>query len=92
MLRVGKAVPANALKAMTGNPVLLPFSSYAMVSTGVLNVFEEELFSLRLGVLYEIRLRTTAEHYDIDAQNFSKVVARFRSWRTYRCYGTNNNS
>jgi hypothetical protein len=54
-------------------------------------VVAEELLSLELGVLYEIGLRTTAEHYDIDAQNFSKVVAGFKSWRNYRCYGTNNN-
>src|ERR1700756_1660627 len=54
-------------------------------------VVAEELLSLRLGVLYELGLRTTAEHYDIDAQNFSKIVARFKYWRNYRCYGTNNN-
>lgn len=54
-------------------------------------VVEEKLLSLRLGVLYEIGLRTTMEHYGIDEQNFSKVVAGFRFWRSYRCLGTNNN-
>lgn len=54
-------------------------------------IVAEESLSLRLGVLYEIGLRTTAEHYDIDAQNFSKIVAGFKYWRNYRCYGTNNN-
>lgn len=54
-------------------------------------VVEEELVSVRLGVLYEIGLRTTAEHYDIDAQSFAKVVAGFSFWRNYRCIGTNNN-
>jgi len=54
-------------------------------------VVEEELLSLRSGVLYDIRLRTTAEHYDIDAQSFATVVDGFRFWRNFRCYGTNNN-
>jgi hypothetical protein len=52
---------------------------------------EEELLSLRSGVLYEIGLRTTAEHFDIDDQNFAKVVSGFKFWKDYRCYGTNNN-
>jgi|SRR5690348_3043170 len=54
-------------------------------------VVEEKLLALRLGVLYEIGLRTTEGHYDIDAQSFAKVVAGFRFWTNYRCYGTNNN-
>jgi hypothetical protein len=54
-------------------------------------VVEEKLLSLRLGVLYEIGLRTATEHYDIDDQNFDKVVAGFRFWRRYVCWGTNNN-
>lgn len=54
-------------------------------------VVEEELLSLQSGVLYEIRLRTTAANYDIDEQNFTKVVSGFRFWTNYRCYGTNNN-
>lgn len=54
-------------------------------------VVEEKLVSVRLVVLYEIGLRTTAEHYDIDAQSFAKVVAAFSFWKNYRCYGTNNN-
>lgn len=54
-------------------------------------VVEEKLLSLRLGVLYELGLRTTTEHYDMDDQNFAKVVAGFRFWKNYRCYGTNNN-
>ncbi len=54
-------------------------------------VVEEELLSLRSGVLYEIDLRTTAGSYDIDEQNFTKVVAGFRFWKNYRCYGSNNN-
>ena len=45
------------------------------------------LLALRLGVLHEI----AAEDYDIDAQNFSKVVARFKYSSNYRCYGTSNN-
>jgi len=40
---------------------------------------------------YEIGLRATAEHYDIDAQNFSKIVARIKYSSNYRCYGTNDN-
>ena len=55
------------------------------------SVVEEKLLAMRLGVLYEIGLRTTAEHYDSDSQNFAKVAAGFRFWRIYRCYGTNNN-
>lgn len=54
-------------------------------------VVEEKLLSLRLGVLYEIGLRTATKHYDIDVQNFDKVVAGFRFWRRYVCLGTNNN-
>jgi hypothetical protein len=54
-------------------------------------VVDEELLSLRSGVLYEIRLRTTARNYEVDDRNFAKVVAGFRFWRNYRCYGTNNN-
>jgi hypothetical protein len=54
-------------------------------------VVEEELLSLRSGVLYEIGLRTTPEHYDTDDQNFAKVVDGFRFWSNYRCYGANNN-
>jgi hypothetical protein len=54
-------------------------------------VVEEELLSLRSGVLYEIGLRTTAEDYGTDDQNFAKVVDGFRFWSNYRCYGTNNN-
>lgn len=54
-------------------------------------VVEERLLAMRMGVLYEIGLRTTAEHYDSDSQNFAKVAAGFRFWRIYRCYGTNNN-
>ena len=54
-------------------------------------VVEEMLLSLRLGVLYEIGLRTATKHYDIDDQNFDKVVAGFRFWRRYVCLGTNNN-
>jgi hypothetical protein len=54
-------------------------------------VVEEELLSLRSGVLYEIGLRTTPQHYDTDDQNFAKVVDGFRFWSNYRCYGTNNN-
>ena len=54
-------------------------------------VVEEELLSLRLGVLYEIGLRTTTQHYDTDGKNFMKVVDGFKFWKNYRCYGTNNN-
>jgi len=54
-------------------------------------VVEERLLSLRLGVLYEIGLRTATKHYDIDDQKFDKLVFGFRFWRRYVCLGTNNN-
>jgi hypothetical protein len=54
-------------------------------------VVAEELLSVRLGVLYEIGLRTTAEHYDTDAQNFSKIVAPVQVLQELSCYDTNDN-
>jgi len=54
-------------------------------------VVAEELLSVRLGVLYEIGLRTTAEHYDTDAQNFSKIVAPVQVLEELSCYDTNDN-
>lgn len=54
-------------------------------------VIHEELLSQRLGILYEIGMRTAAGHYDDDERKFSKIVEGFRFWKNYRCYGTNNN-
>lgn len=52
---------------------------------------QEKLLSLRSGVIYEIGLRTTTQHYGTDEQNFMKIAVGFRFWKNYRCYGTNNN-
>lgn len=54
-------------------------------------VTQEEILSLRSGILYELRLRTTAAHYGDDSAQFAKIVEGFRFWTNYYCYGTNNN-
>lgn len=90
-LRKGKTrfeIKAQQSSLLDGEPAMRVRVEYDDPHGGVVG---EELLSLRLGVLYEIGLRTTAEHYDTDGKNFMKVVDGFKFWKNYVCYGTNNN-
>lgn len=84
----GFEVKEQQSSRLDGEPAMLLKVEYNSPDGRVL---EEELLSLHLGVLYEIGLRTTSEHYDSDDKNFLKVVDGFKFWKDYRCYGTNNN-
>ena len=86
--RIGFEVKARQSSSLAGEPATKLRVEYDDRDG---RVVEEELLSLRSGVLYEIGLRTTAEDYGTDDQNFAKVVDGFRFWSNYRCYGTNNN-
>jgi hypothetical protein len=90
-LRKGKTgfrVKARQSSSLDGEPATKLTVEYDDPSG---RVVEEELLSLRSGILYEIGLRSNPEHHDTDNQDFAKVVDGFRFWSNYRCYGTNNN-
>lgn len=48
-------------------------------------VFEEEVIALRAGILYEIGLRTNADDYKQDEDQFLKLIGNFRCWRIHNC-------
>jgi len=48
-------------------------------------VIEEEVIALRAGILYEIGLRTTADKYESDHEQFIKMLDNFRWWRIHYC-------
>jgi hypothetical protein len=48
-------------------------------------VIEEEVIALRAGILYEIGLRTNADDYKQDEDQFLKLIGNFRWWRIHYC-------
>jgi hypothetical protein len=49
-------------------------------------VMEEEVLTLRAGILYEIGLRTTDQYYyATDPESYRQVFAGFRFWRIHYC-------
>jgi hypothetical protein len=48
-------------------------------------VIEEELITLRSGIIYKIGLRTDAVHYETDKAQFAKIAAGFRFWKIHYC-------
>jgi hypothetical protein len=48
-------------------------------------VVEEEIITLRSGIIYEIGLRTIAANYESDKRKFIQIVNGFRFWRIHHC-------
>lgn len=48
-------------------------------------VIEEDLITLRSGIIYEIGLRTDGIHYGADEVQFAKMVAGFKFWKIHCC-------
>jgi hypothetical protein len=44
-------------------------------------VIEEEVLTLRAGILYEIGLKTTDQNYVTDHERYRRILAGFRFWR-----------
>ncbi len=48
-------------------------------------VIEEQVITIRAGIFYEIGLRTLADNYNSDDEQFLKVLDNFRWWRIHYC-------
>ena len=48
-------------------------------------VYEEEIISIRSGIVYEIGLRTLASSYRDDRKQFERLILGFRFWRIHNC-------
>ncbi len=48
-------------------------------------VIEEQVIAIRAGIFYEIGLRTLADDYKSDDEQFLKMLDNFRWWRIHYC-------